>query len=143
MKKTFLIALSCFLCAVIIASCKKTSEPSTPYTPLYGTWKITQEAFDDNNTGKLDSNQLYNLPAGDVESILFNRDSSGTHFITFNNVKNDFNFNWILQNNFTVIRMITSGGDTIQSAILSLYGSRLTLANNTTPKASWYILEKQ
>ncbi len=124
-------------------SCKKTSEPSTPYTALYGTWKITQEAFDGSNTGRLDSNQLYPLPAGDVESIKFNKDSSGTHFITVNNVKNDFNFKWILLNNFTAIRMFTAGGDTITARILSLYGSRLTLENYTTPQTTWNILQKQ
>lgn len=125
-----------------LASCQKTSQPSTPYTNIYGKWKIVQEAFDDTNTGILDSNKLNNLSSNDVESIQFNKDSTGTHYITFDGSKNDFNFRWMLINEYSSIQMITSGGDTLISNILSNYDGLMTLKNNTSPVISWYVLKR-
>jgi hypothetical protein len=126
-----------------VASCTKSSQPATPYSNIYGKWKIVQEATDDTNTGRLDSNQVRDLASNDIESISFNKDSTGTHYITYDGAKNDFNFRWSLINSFSDIRMITTGGDTLTAKILSNYGSMLTLKNYTTPQISWYILKKQ
>ncbi|MDR3680804.1 MAG: lipocalin family protein [Flavipsychrobacter sp.] len=143
MKKVIIILSLGILAVAIISSCTKTSQPATPYSNLYGRWKIVQEAFDDTNTGKLDSNQVSNLAANDIESIQFNKDSTGTHYITFNGAKEDYNFKWTLIDNYAEIQMITSGGDTLVSRIESLYSSTLTLMNYTNPQLSWYILKKQ
>jgi hypothetical protein len=143
MKQYFLKIVVLGACVFFVASCQKSSQPSTPFTEIEGKWKLIQTATDNNNNGILDREELTTVAAGDVEFLQLNKDLTGDQNITMaDSVTTNYPFTWNLTGNDSVLVRYELG-DTITSVIYDINNTDLTLQSNTMPVTSWYVYVKQ
>ncbi len=91
---TILFALLLAYLFFSLSSCAKKEPASTLFSDMFGTWKKTAYATDDNGSGIIIPSEIYPQPSNMVDVLVFKADTTGYEYTVVNNVSDTLRFTW-------------------------------------------------
>lgn len=123
-------------------SCKKDDDGKSRHDMIVGTWSTYRVGSDDNANGMFDASEQDTVATGDMSTVTFNGDGSGSLVSPLITLP----FTWNLGNNDNDITITVPSFDTTTSRILSIDDNYATIIDDiseTGTDVTFTTLKKQ